>query len=192
MNERDLGMTLLRIARGAIGARLGVPGGTAPVDNDALGRPGATFVTLTQDDELRGCIGTLEPCRPLGIDVRENSLAAAFRDPRFPPLSAGEFGRTAFEVSLLSPSEAVRFVDAAQLAAQLRPGVDGVILEYGSRRATFLPQVWDTLTEPRDFLVALKRKAGLPDDFWDAAVNVRRYAVIKWKERDFLSLETLR
>ncbi len=192
MSDRDLGMTLLRIARVAIGARLGVARGTAADDHAALGRPGATFVTLMQDDELRGCIGTLERRRPLGIDVHENALAAAFRDPRFAPLSASEFDSMAVEVSLLSPSEAVRFVDEAHLAAQLRPGVDGVILEYRSRRATFLPQVWDTLAEPRDFLVALKRKAGLPADFWDAAVNVRRYAVIKWKERDFLSLELSR
>lgn len=192
MSERVLGMTLLRIARAAIGTRLGVSGGTAPDGHAALDRPGATFVTLMKDDELRGCIGTLEPGRPLRIDVRENALAAAFLDPRFAPLSISEFDATAVEVSLLSSSEPVRFVDETHLAAQLRPGVDGVILEYGRRRATFLPQVWETLADPRDFLGALKRKAGLPADFWDAAVNVRRYAVIKWKERDFLTVEMLR
>ncbi|MEP7181554.1 MAG: AmmeMemoRadiSam system protein A [Betaproteobacteria bacterium] len=183
--HRDLGLALVRIARAAIGSRLGA-GGDAVPGHAALDRPGATFVTLMQDDELRGCIGTLEPVRPLGIDVRENALAAAFRDPRFEPMRADEFEATAVEVSLLSASEPVVFVDEAHLMAQLRPGVDGVILEYGRHRATFLPQVWDALPSPGDFLAALKRKAGLPVDFRDAAMNVRRYAVIKWKESDFV------
>jgi AmmeMemoRadiSam system protein A len=189
MSDRELGLALVRIARAAIGSRLGAPGDAAP-GHAALARPGATFVTLTQGGDLRGCIGTLEAARPLGIDVRENALAAAFRDPRFEPLRVDEFETTSVEVSLLSASEPVAFVDEAHLTAQLRPGVDGVILEYGRHRATFLPQVWDALPSPGDFLAALKRKAGLPVNFRDPAMNVRRYAVIKWKESDFVEERT--
>jgi len=187
MNDPTLGRVLVRIARTAIAVRLGVPAGEETEHGpDALARPAATFVTLTQREELRGCIGSLEPSRPLGADVRENAIAAAFRDPRFPPLAVREFASTSVEVSLLGPNEPIRFADETHLIAQLAPGVDGVILEFGGRRATFLPQVWEALPEPRAFLSALKRKAGLPDDFWHARVNVRRYAVTKWKESELM------
>ena len=196
MSDRELGLTLLSIAREAIGGRLGVTTAAAPgcstPNHSALDRPAATFVTLMQDDALRGCIGTLEPSRPLGIDVHENALAAAFRDPRFEPLAVHEYESMSVEVSLLSASEPVGFVDEAHLIAQLRPGVDGVILECGRRRATFLPQVWEALPDPRDFLAALERKAGLPADFRYEGVNVRRYTVIKWKESEFSATESLR
>ena len=104
MAERDLGRALLAIARSSIGAQFGL-GAIAEVSHPALAKHGATFVTLRKDGELRGCIGSLEPRRPLGDDVRENALAAAFRDPRFPPLTRMEFGRTPIEVSLLSAAE---------------------------------------------------------------------------------------
>jgi uncharacterized protein len=192
MNDPVLGRSLVRIARSAIAVRLGVPAGEdADRAHPALVRPAATFVTLTQEEELRGCIGSLEPSRPLAVDVRENAVAAAFRDPRFAPLAVHEFVATSVEVSLLGPSQPIRFVDETHLLAQLAPGVDGVILEFGGRRATFLPQVWEALAEPREFLSALKRKAGLPVDFWHPRVNVRRYAVTKWKESE-LTLEEQR
>lgn len=184
MPDPELGRTLLAIARGAIGAKLGVGAAEAP-RHEALVQPAATFVTLKLDAELRGCIGSLEARRPLGVDVRENALAAAFRDPRFPPLAVAEFEATSVEVSLLSASEPVDARDESDLIARLRPGIDGVILAYGSRRATFLPQVWETLGEPRQFLAALKRKAGLPEKFWSVELKVARYGVTKWAESDF-------
>ena len=188
MNERDLGRALLTIARSAIGAQLGLAA-TGEARHAALAQPGATFVTLKQTGALRGCIGSLQPVRPLGIDVRENALAAAFRDPRFPPLAAVEYEATSVEVSLLSADERIHVRDEDELVARLRPSVDGLIFEYGRHRATFLPQVWETLADPRDFLAALKRKAGLPGDFWSPQVNVSRYQVTKWAEAEFLLTE---
>jgi hypothetical protein len=184
MDERDLGRTLLTIARSAIGTQLGFSS-PAQANHIALARPGATFVTLKSSGELRGCIGSLKPLRPLAVDVRANALAAAFRDPRFPPLAAVEFEATSIEVSLLSGDERLAVRDEEDLVARLRPGVDGLIFECGHHRATFLPQVWEVIAEPRDFLAALKRKAGLPKDFWSPHVNVARYGVTKWAEADF-------
>ena len=188
MTDADLGRVLLAIARSAIGAEFGIR--ASPVaDHIALTTPAATFVTLKQAGELRGCIGSLEWRRPLGIDVRENALAAAFRDPRFPPLDDREFTSTSIEISLLSPDERVDAEDEERVLASLRPGVDGVIVQHGSQRATFLPQVWETIAEPREFLAALKRKAGLSEEFWSPQLNVSRYAVTKWAEPDFLLSE---
>jgi AmmeMemoRadiSam system protein A len=141
-------------------------------------------VTLFSHGTLRGCIGTLEARRVLGADVRANAVAAAFADPRFPHLGADEFLDTLVEVSLLSATEAVTADSERALLDRLRPGVDGVVLEYAGRRATFLPQVWESLPEPADFLAELKRKAALPIDFWSSAVKVSRYDVIKWRESD--------
>ncbi len=181
-HDTELGDVLLTLARAAIGDRLGVAAGAAP-SHAALAADGATFVTLRMGGELRGCIGTLEAHRALGADVRANAVAAAFRDPRFTPLTFGEFTATAIEVSVLGRSEPLPAVDERDALARLRPGVDGVILACGHRRATFLPQVWEQLPDPRAFLAALKRKAGLPDDFWDARVTLARYAVVKYAER---------
>lgn len=183
MNAAELGTALLRHARHAIAQRLGADTPAAP-GHGSLHAPGATFVTLTQGGELRGCIGSLEAHRPLGIDVRENALAAAFHDPRFAPLSLQEFAITAVEVSLLTPATTLQFGDEDDLLAQLRPGVDGVVLRYGRHRSTFLPQVWETLPEPRAFMRQLKRKAGLPAHFWAEDVSVSRYEVSKWREED--------
>ncbi len=187
MAERELGRALLTIARSAIGAQLGL-GPVASASHGALGRPAATFVTLKHAGELRGCIGSLKALRPLGVDVRENAIAAAFRDPRFPPLAAIEFEATSVEVSLLSADERVVVVDEEDLIARLRPGVDGLVLECGRHRATFLPQVWESLPEPRGFVAALKRKAGLRGDFWSPEVNVSRYGVTKWTESEFQAI----
>ncbi|HKE42624.1 MAG TPA: AmmeMemoRadiSam system protein A [Casimicrobiaceae bacterium] len=183
MIDDNLGRALLKTARHAIGVELGRSLGEWP-EHEALLAHGATFVTLFRLGELRGCIGTLKAHRPLGADVRANALAAAFHDPRFPALNHGEFDDLSVEVSLLSPAERINVVDEEQLLARLNRGVDGVIIEYDGQRATFLPQVWATLPEPRDFIVELKRKAGMPDDFWSATVNVFRYGVTKWKESE--------
>jgi AmmeMemoRadiSam system protein A len=188
MSDRDLGHALLRLARDAIGAELGLPA-DGDIEHEALARPGATFVTLMRNGELRGCIGTLAAIRTLRADVKANAVAAAFRDPRFAPLHGTEFDTTSVEVSVLSASKPIVFDDEAHLLAQLRPGVDGVVLEYGRLRATFLPQVWDTIGEPRGFLEALKHKAGLPAGFWHPRMNVSRYSVTKWKQTEFPSLQ---
>jgi len=186
--DADLGRVVLAIARSAIGERLGFDA-PPPGDHPALDSNAATFVTLKQWGDLRGCIGSLEPRRSLGVDVRENAIAAAFRDPRFPSLTAGEFETTSIEVSMLSPDERVAAGSEEELIAMLRPGVDGVIIQHGANRATFLPQVWDNLADPPAFLGALKRKAGLPEDFWSPALNVSRYTVTKWAETEFLLSE---
>jgi AmmeMemoRadiSam system protein A len=191
VRDRELGRVLLRIARGAIGERLGAPAMPLPT-HDALAEPGATFVTLRRDGALRGCIGSLEPRRRLGIDVHENAVGAAFRDPRFSPLRRPEFEAVVVEVSLLARSEPLRFSGEAELLAQLVPGRDGLVLEVGERRATFLPQVWEALPVPRDFIAALKQKAGLPQEFWSPALRARRYRVAKWSETDFATGEARR
>lgn len=183
MRDEQLGRALIASARHAIAAELALPADEPPA-HAALGRPGATFVTLFCHGELRGCIGSLKATRELGADVRENARAAAFRDPRFAPLAAAEYAATSIEVSLLSVAESLRFHSEAELRARLRPGVDGVTLELDQRRATFLPQVWETLPEPGDFLAALKHKAGFPVDFWSPWLNVALYQVTKWKEHD--------
>lgn len=177
----ELGTALLRLARGAIAQRLGR---AAPPPDwlPALGEPGATFVTLTREGALRGCIGSLEAHQPLQDDVRQNALAAAFRDPRFPPLAAAEYDAVRVEVSLLSVPQPLRFDDEADALGQLRPGIDGLILSCEGRRATFLPQVWEGLPDPARFLAHLKRKAGLAEDYWSAAMTLARYEVQKWKE----------
>jgi AmmeMemoRadiSam system protein A len=183
MSGPDLGNALLTIARSAIAQELGLPGRGKP-GHALLGQPGATFVTLKRAGELRGCIGSLRPTRPLGVDVHANAIAAAFGDPRFPPLARHEFEEVVVEVSLLSADEPIAVVDEADLIARLRPGLDGLVLGYGHRRATFLPQVWDALPEPREFVAALKRKAGLPENFWNPQMNVSRYGVTKWAENE--------
>lgn len=184
MSGTELGLTLLALARAAIGERLEVPVRPGAVDTHhaRLREPGATFVTLTHEGRLRGCIGSLDAQRPLAVDVRTNAQAAAFRDPRFAPLSAAEFALTTVEVSLLTPPEPIACVDEPGLLAQLRPGTDGLILHCEGCRATFLPQVWDSLPEPQRFVAELKRKAGLPPDFWHENLRVARYEVVKWAE----------
>lgn len=185
MSRDQQGRTLLGIARGAIGSQLGQA--AAPrLDHPAwLAQPGASFVTLTLEGALRGCIGSLQAHRPLGVDVAANAENAAFRDPRFAPLSLQEWPRVAAEVSVLSAPEKAEFGDDIDLLGRLRPGVDGVILEYAGRRGTFLPQVWESLPDRRRFMQELKRKAGLPADTPLVECNIWRYQVVKWRETDF-------
>lgn len=179
----DTGIVLTQLARGAIARELGLPARARPTA-PFLDEPGASFVTLRKHGELRGCIGTLRAQRPLGEDVARNARAAAFADPRFAPLALHEFDAIRIEVSLLSEPVAVAAADESGLLAALRPHVDGVVFEFGARRSTFLPQVWQTLPDPRDFLAQLKRKAGLPADFWSDEVRISRYTVRKWSEEE--------
>lgn len=175
-----IGPALLSVAREAIGEAFGlVPLSALP---PALAATGATFVTLRQAGDLRGCIGTVSAWRPLGEDVRANALGAAFHDPRFPPLVPRELDATSIEVSLLGPQEPLAVACEDDALRLLRPGIDGVVLTCGRRRATFLPQVWEQLPEPRSFLAALKQKAGLPGEFWSAELRLARYGVAKFEE----------
>jgi AmmeMemoRadiSam system protein A len=176
-----IGAVVVPIARGAIASELGVPFAT---DESAawLDEPAATFVTLRQDGDLRGCMGTLEAHRSLRLDLKHNAVAAAFRDPRFRPLTRRELPATEVEVSILSATEPLAFVSEDDARAALRPFVDGVVFEYGVYRSTFLPQVWEQLPDPGEFLGQLKRKAGLPADFWAPGVRLARYTVAKYLE----------
>jgi AmmeMemoRadiSam system protein A len=176
------GEILLAIARAAIARELGRDT-HAPEDASWLREPGATFVTLRQSSELRGCIGSLEPRRPLVHDVKANAVGAAFRDPRFRPLQVVELDYTQVEVSVLSPLEPIAFEDEEHALAQLESGVHGVTFEYGYHKSTFLPQVWEDLPDMREFIAHLKQKAGLPPDFWDPEVKLARYTVSKWSEK---------
>jgi len=177
----ERGLILLAIARESLAAALGL-GGETPRDEPWLREIGATFITLRERGELRGCVGSVRAYRPLLDDVRSNALAAAFSDSRFPPVQAREYSGISMEVSLLSPCEACEFGCEEEALAQLRPGIDGIIFEVGERRSTFLPQVWEQLPDPRDFLNHLKHKAGLPPSFWDPGVKLWRYSVTKWAE----------
>lgn len=177
----ELGTSLLHLARNAIGESFGMA--PQPVaERPEWRQPGASFVTLTRHGELRGCIGSLEAWRPLAEDVAANARAAAFRDPRFAPLTAGELAGIRVEVSLLTPAQPLPWRDEAEALAQLRPGIDGVILIAGRHRATFLPQVWEQLPDPANFLAHLKRKAGLAADYWGSDLRLERYTVEKWRE----------
>ena len=182
-DDSQPGATLLPIARAAISRALGR---LHLADEGALWlqEPGACFVTLTQQGQLRGCIGTLEARRSLLADVKANAVAAALSDPRFAPLVIAELEHTEIEVSLLSPMQVMRFDSEAEALAQLRPGIDGVLLEFERYRSTFLPQVWEQLPSAGDFLAHLKHKAGLAPGFWAKGLRLHRYSVRQWKEKD--------
>ncbi|MGZ8144417.1 MAG: AmmeMemoRadiSam system protein A [Methylosarcina sp.] len=169
---------LLELAKNSIsyGLRTGKPLAIDPADFPAeLTELRASFVTLHKHHQLRGCIGVLTASRPLTVDICENAFAAAFKDPRFPPLDESEFSDLEIHLSILTPSEPISFASEQDLLEQLRPGVDGLILEEGNRRGTFLPSVWQSLPKPRDFLRQLKLKAGLPPDYWSDRIRVSRY-----------------
>jgi len=177
----DAGEVLLPVARSAIAKELGI-GHAASENFPWLRQPGACFITLTSDTRLRGCIGTLRAHRTLLDDVKMNAVAAAFRDPRFKPLAPGEFAAVALEVSVLSALEPMNVASEQDAVRQLRPGVDGVVFQYGHHSGTFLPQVWESFSDPAEFLAQLRYKAGLPPDFWDSEVKLSRYVVKKWRE----------
>lgn len=142
---------------------------------DALQTHRASFVTLQQHGELRGCIGHLEAFQPLVVDIAENAYAAAFQDPRFPPVSGKEVGDLEIHISVLTPASPMTFNSEAELIAQLRPGQDGLILQDGYKKGTFLPSVWESLPEPEEFIKHLKLKTGLPTSYWSDSLKVFRY-----------------
>jgi uncharacterized protein len=142
----------------------------------ALCEPRGVFVTLHDaDGALRGCIGSLQPRGPLVQEVTRAAFNAGFEDPRFPPLAADELAGLQVHISVLGPSEEIHFESERDLLQQLRPGMDGLILEDGHRMGTFLPDVWTSLPTPDSFLRQLRVKAGLPPDHWSSTVRVRRY-----------------
>ena len=140
-----------------------------------LREPGASFVTLKKHGELRGCIGSLEAHRPLVEDVAHNAYAAAFRDPRFSPVTSQELPELEFHLSVLTSAEPMQFESEKNLLEQIRPGIDGLVLEDGSYRGTFLPAVWESLPDTVQFLQHLKLKAGLTKNHWSDTLKISRY-----------------
>ena len=145
--------------------------------DDDLQTKRATFVTLHKHGQLRGCIGILEPLRPLAEDIAHNAFAAAFSDHRFPPVSADEIDHLDIHISILATPEEISFSSEEELVSQLRPGVDGLIMQEGKQRGTFLPSVWESVTDRHDFLNHLKQKSGLPANYWSDTIKVQRYTV---------------
>jgi hypothetical protein len=143
----------------------------------ALAAPGASFVSLHRRGALRGCMGSLEPRRPLAEDVAGNARAAAYLDPRFAAVAPEELPELALEISVLGPMRPLPAANEAELLAALRPGVDGLVLREGGRRATYLPAVWEQLPDPAEFVRQLKRKAGLAPEHWSPALRFDRYEV---------------
>lgn len=146
--------------------------------NEPLTTQGASFVTLNLNHQLRGCIGTLEAYQPLVKDVAHHAFAAAFQDPRFPPLTADEEQHLELHISVLSKPVPIEFSDEEDLLTKIEPGIDGLILEDNYHKGTFLPSVWEQLATPREFLNHLKLKAGLRQDDWSKDIRIYRYHTI--------------
>lgn len=187
LNEEEK-QTLLQLARNAIEKQLKDPPAQPPALDELSPRlriDGASFVTLTDQGQLRGCIGSLQARRPLAHDVHSNALAAAFQDPRFPPLHQSDLEHITIEISVLSQPEPLVCKSTDERLEKLRPHVDGLVLKCGMRRATFLPQVWEKLPQPETFLAHLCHKAGLPSDAWRRQdVEIDTYQVDKFKESE--------
>lgn len=178
--------TLLRLARQALETAVrGEP--FPPLDmqglSESLCAPRATFVTLTRRGALRGCIGVLQAQLPLAEDVREHAVAAALQDFRFPPVRPEEVGDIDIEISILTPPRPLEYDQPEDLLTLLRPGTDGVIIESGLHRATFLPQVWEKVPDAQSFLTMLCEKAALPGQAWRKGVlKVYTYQVQSFHE----------
>ncbi len=176
---------LLEIARQSINS--GLQGaGALNIDvgqlNGVAARKLASFVTLTQNTELRGCMGSLQATETLAQSVGNMAYNAAFRDPRFPSLSDEELDRTDIEISILSPMEPFTVSSREDLLNQLKPNIDGLLLEDGRHRATFLPQVWEKVNSRDIFLQHLLAKAGLPSDHWSESIRFSRYQTLSFHE----------
>jgi AmmeMemoRadiSam system protein A len=169
---------LLQIARESIrcGLEKGKPCAVKLKDLPAaLREKRASFVTLHKAGKLRGCIGTISAYQPLAEDVAQRAYAAAFGDSRFSPVRADELAHLDISISVLSPPEPLEFTSEADLLAKIQPQVDGLIIEEDSLHGVFLPSVWESLPNKREFLRQLKRKAGLPADYWSDAIKVSRF-----------------
>ncbi|MBC7434637.1 MAG: AmmeMemoRadiSam system protein B [Bdellovibrionales bacterium] len=183
----EQGLALVQLARASLHEATGAPKEPVPGLKSFQGN-GAAFVTLTSQGQLRGCIGSLQAARPLADDVRANAMAAALQDPRFKPVTAAEAPGLQVEVSVLTAAQFLPCANESHAIWQLQPGIDGVILECeeGGRafRSTYLPQVWEQISQPRAFLAHLKVKAGLPFDYWSPQVRLSVYQVQKFSESD--------
>jgi hypothetical protein len=182
LDEKD-GHKLLEVA--IAGVRSAVSGKAVPqalvnTFPRALQRPGAAFVTLTKHGRLRGCLGSLQAFRPLVLDVAERSHSAAISDPRFPAVQQSELDALHVEVAVLTPLVSLAFAARDEMLAQLRPGIDGLIIEDKGHRATFLPKVWDEIPDPGQFLARLLQKARLPADHWSAGMRAWRYQTVRF------------
>jgi AmmeMemoRadiSam system protein A len=181
---------LLQIARDSI--QSGLESGTpARIDldplPDALKQHRATFVTLHKQAQLRGCIGTIFARTPLAQDTAEHAYAAAFRDTRFTPLESHEYDLLDISISVLSPPEPLTYDNEKELMKKIRPGIDGLILEENYKRGVFLPSVWDSLPDQKEFLRQLKRKAGLPADYWSDDIRVEYFTTEYFSENELIS-----
>lgn len=177
------GEALAGLAAAAVAAQLaGHPLAAMAPGSPALQERGATFVTLATGGTLRGCIGSLEPVRPLYRDATRNAVKA-MADPRFPPVTAPDWPTLDLSVSVLSPPEPVPCPTREALLAALRPGIDGLTLATGARRATFLPQVWEKLSTPERFLTALLAKGGWPAEPWPPGLTANRYTAVEFHDR---------
>ncbi len=141
------------------------------------------FVTLTRSGRLRGCIGSLESTDPLALSVVNAAFNAAFRDTRFKPLAADEVEDTRVEISVLSALESFAAASRTELLEQLQPGEDGLLMEDGRYRSTFLPKVWEMISTPEEFLHHLLTKAGLPGDYWSETIRFKRYRALSFGEQ---------
>ena len=179
--------TLLRVARDSIacGVRSGMP---IPIRSDGmpeqLTRLRASFITLQSSGQLRGCMGSLEATRPLIVDVAETACSSALNDPRFHPVQEAELAMLNIEISVLSPLTEMDISSEQMLLEALQPGVDGLVLVFADRRATFLPKMWEQIPRPSTFIETLKQKAGLPVDFWSPEVRAYRYLTETFSESD--------
>lgn len=182
---------LLKVARRALEEQFGIKSPhELPPPSESLLQPAATFVTLTIQGELRGCVGALEAYQPLIEDVKEHAIAAAFQDFRFPPLTKEELPLIEIEISVLTKPQQIDYNQPLDLPSLLKPYKDGVVLSWRGRRATFLPQVWHKISDPREFLDHLCMKMGTDPHLWRREVlSVSIYHVIEFREREYLRAE---
>jgi AmmeMemoRadiSam system protein A len=180
--DAQAGRVLLAQARAAVAAAVGGPALVPPPWGPWSDLAAGSFVTLYREGLLRGCIGTVQDQRPLSVGVVANAVAAATRDPRFPPVVADELAAVVVEVSVLSPPRRMVVADRAEAAARLRPGTDGVMLRLAGRSAAYLPQVWAMFGDPDVFLAHLRVKAGLASEGWEADLQLDVFTVQEWSE----------
>jgi AmmeMemoRadiSam system protein A len=185
----DQGQKLLCLARATIAARLGLSDASSRIipDNQladpAFQEQRGTFVTLKIRNQLRGCMGCLTPSETIQEGIQRNAVNAAFKDPRFPPLTGPELEQAEIEVSILTNPQDLEYSDGKDLLKKLRPNIDGAIISKGMARATFLPQVWEQLPRTEEFLSHLCRKAGLsPDEWQKGELDVSIYQVQHFHE----------
>ena len=170
--------TLVAVAREAVRSGLAGEQPASPELSSvppALRAPAATFVTLRRRGELLGCIGTMQPRRPLVVDVAHNAAAAAFADPRLPPVTWDDYAEMSVKISVLGPLQLLPVRSRSELARAVRPGIDGLLVTSEGHRGTFLPSVWEQVSDPEEFLTLLWHKAGLQADEWPADLVVHRY-----------------